>query len=192
MGVADPSQTAETSPCVQVWTNGIQASCGLSSLLLSSSTSSPSCYFNYLTAVTPNVTAVYPTPGFTVLADDVITLVGSNFSPGIQGNSVHLVVAGDDYSHDLPVSCNVTSGNVTVVTWAVPNVPTGAYTWELFVSGAGYAVVSPTPGLNSITVGLAVRTVSPTLASACGGDIITLSGSGFPSTGVQVGQPSRW
>ena len=154
-----------------MWTNGIQAACGYD---CSNVTASPQCYFNYLAAATPNITRVLPLHG-TVAANDVITIFGNGFDPVPAANSVLLGLNG---------ICTVTNANSTMLQCSVPNLPADTYNLTVVVmSGAGLATGLPVV-FSVVTV---VSGISPSSAGVCGGDIITLTGTGFPVLGnVQV------
>ena len=62
-------QMAEPFPSVQVWTNGIQASCASDPVALGST-----CYFGYTSSLTPTVSSVSRN---TITAGDVLVIHGA-------------------------------------------------------------------------------------------------------------------
>ena len=167
---------------MQVWTNGIQASCAYDAS--SNVAASPNCYFNYLSSRTPNVTAVNASFTQPVVANDVVTVLGAGFSSDVTANTVQFSSAHeyDDayYASDL-ATCPVIFSNGTMLQFVVPNLPAGAYYWSLIVDGGGLAsVFNPFTTVGAIAIAVAVQSVSPSFASACGGDVMTLTGTGYP------------
>ena len=155
-----------------MWTNGIQASCWYNTS--SNVTASPTCYFNYLAATTPNVSLVFPSRG--IVADDLLTIVGAGFDAAPAANIVE--IGGS--------RCVVVNSNATTLQCSMPNLPAGMYGVSVLVtSGAGVARINP--DASSVIVVASVHTVWPVWVDACGGDVITLTGTGFGNhSDVQV------
>ena len=175
-------QTVETNPTVQVWTNGIQASCAYDAS--SNVAASPNCYFNYLSSRTPNVTAVNASFTQPVVANDVVTVLGAGFSSDVTANTVQFASVNEydnaSYTSDAQ-TCTVVFSNWTMLQFVVPNLPAGAYYWSLIVDGGGLAsVFNPFSTVGAIAIAVAVQSVSPSFANACGGDVMTLTGTGYP------------
>ena len=84
-------------------------------------------------------------------------------------------------------SATVSSSSASSVTFSVPEIPAGQYNVIVYVEGQGNAMSS----LATITSTMAVNSVSPSSGSLYGGQVVTISGSGFcteqDSTSVTFG-----
>ena len=159
-------QTAEPNTTVQVWTNGVQAACG-------DPGNAARCYFGYSAAATPTITSV--SPATNLVYNSTFYVYGSGFG-GATGSAVFLTGTAPG---GLVYPCNIwwySADSTLGVT--VPDVPNGNYTvGVVVVSGAGTAKASANATTIAVVVNL--QGVSPQVANACGGDTVTISGSGF-------------
>ena len=159
------SQTAEISPRVQVWTNGVLASCARDSG--STDVTTPRCYFTYAASHTPVVTTVQPLAGLS--GGSSLTIQGVGFAAVTTGNRI--VIGGQP--------CNIVTASTTQLTCQVGHLPAGMYNLSVLVpmNGSGYAVVNPTQ--QELSFVARVSSLYPITGSACGGYTISVQGTGF-------------
>ena len=162
-------QTAEVLPSVQVWSNGILASCARDPS--STNVTTPGCYFTYSSSLTPRVTKVEPLTGLG--GGDVITISGNGFDAWASGNTV--TIGGQ--------ACIITSSSASQLMCAVADTPAGLYNLTVLVStnGSGYAVIDATQ--QELLFEVRVSSVSFGGVSACGGYVVSLLGTGFFASG---------
>ena len=155
---------AETQPTVQVWSNGIQASCGVSGPPFGQA-----CYFQYDDALTPAVSAVSRS---SITAGDELVITGTGFGPVTSDN----VVSIGNVS-----TCAVTSCSSTELRCIVDHTPAGAYNISVLIlyQSRGYARVSSS--VSQLVYALVIASVSQTAGSMFGGTLLTFSGTGFPA-----------
>ncbi len=156
------SQVVESVPSVQLWTNGVQAECA-----------SGTCHFLYQPALTPVVSSVAPAA---IRAGTTLVIVGSGFSASPGGNRVLLGTAPD------AAACEVITASATRLTCNVPGVVAGSHAVVVVVDEGGRGQARVLPGVAPVTVATEVTGVSPRSGSACGGALVTISGSGFAAS----------
>lgn len=180
-------QTAVPLPGVQVYSNGILASCNSP---VFNNTDSNRCTFRYDNSLTPTVTTVSKT---TVIAGDVIVITGTNFlvpSDGLRAgprgenitlsdlNKVYFGEGIDTYDTGMGGGiCEVTSATATQLTCTVKEGTAGTYPLRVEVGlGRGFATSTVS---SSIVISLDITSLTPVTGSQTGGTLLTIVGSGF-------------
>lgn len=133
--------------------------------------------FTFAASATPCVVNVFhsnPKVG----AGDILTIAGVNLSGA--GVIVKLLQPGELFGASSSV-CVPVSASATEINCTVPELSAGLYKVVVQVSDKGYSKES-SGGAADIVYGLSVDSFSPSASGFGGGLILTIAGSGFPST----------
>ena len=151
---------------VEVLINGIPASCR-----------SRRCSFKFSPEVTSKIVSISPSIGGQ--DSTPITIYGTGFTDDI--NNVTVTI------DDSP--CNITSLNDTVIYCVpTPNVA-GPQNISVHVDGVGYSI-SSTPNSSIFQYSLVVNSIQPDKGSISGGNLVTITGVGFPTLSNNTKHPN--
>ncbi len=118
------------------------------------------CTFEWLQSATPTVSNIDAS------SLDSIQITGTGFDTTTDNN---LVLIGD-------VPCRITSATSTLLVCAAGENPVGTYSFKVNILGKGLARMSTTA---TATFSLTASSVTPTSGSTGGGNVLTITGSGF-------------
>lgn len=133
--------------------------------------------FTFAASATPCVVNVFhsnPKVG----AGDILTIAGVNLSGA--GVMVKLLQPGELFGASSSV-CVAVSDSATEINCTVPEISAGLYKVVVQVSDKGYSKEA-SGGAADIVYGLSVDSFSPSASGFGGGLMLTIAGSGFPST----------
>ena len=147
---------------MQVWSNGVQASCGHNSTRLGAD-----CYFSYSTAITPVVTALSHS---TITTGDLLVITGRGFDANVDNNAVTLGGVS---------SCVLIAATATQLSCIVTDTPAGTFPVQVTVLTGGAGIATIAAGVPLLTYALRVTTASAAAGSVCGGNAVTFIGTGF-------------
>ncbi|XP_072925977.1 LOW QUALITY PROTEIN: PKHD1 like 1, tandem duplicate 1 [Hemitrygon akajei] len=165
--IGDLFRTPHILPQVQVFINGIPSKC------------SGDCGYRWTSAKTPVITGISPSRGSSV-SGTVLTISGFQFANSSETDTTQVLVGG--------AKCPITRLTDTEMTCLIgqPNITVAPVT--VYIAALGLAKHSGNQTF-TFTYELEVAGIFPSVGSAEGGTILTISGSGFtPSATILVGE----
>ncbi|XP_069115782.1 fibrocystin-L-like [Argopecten irradians] len=123
----------------------------------------PSQTFTYNASITPYIELVSPVQG---LSGGTVTITGTNFGADIESNDVKIQES----------TCNVTSSTETQIECVAGSLSAGTYPLWVTVEGVGKSNDNQT-----FTYEMSASSISPNSGSMAGGQLVTVSGTGFDS-----------
>ncbi len=124
------------------------------------------CSFNFDEDETPQVLKIIPSKG---MSNTMITIFGSKFSA--EGNGSVEVAIGESL-------CEVLFVNESVITCMAGAHSAGCYTVRVFVEGKGSSLIEYSA---TFEYDLTADFISPSMGGIGGGNVVTVSGEGFPT-----------
>ena len=120
----------------------------------------------------PEITSVHPQ---SVTSQEILTITGRNLNQTLDGS---LVTPSDVNVTIAARRCNVNKVNDTIILCTLPGVGAGVYPVRV-VTPLGQAGPAELP---LVYVQHTIANVTPAAGSVCGGQIVTVSGTNFPTT----------